>query len=116
MTAHHRAKGRQGEREVAELLTTAGFPTVRNERNSGGGEDLTHSISGLWLEVKRQERLNIRAAVKQAAAACGEKLPVVIHRGNRDEWLVTVRLKDLLARVEISERGCILRESDTEGV
>lgn len=90
LTTYSKTKGREAEREVAEIFCEAGFPCLRNERNSGGGEDLSHEIPGVWIEVKRQERLSVPAALRQAQKAAKGKKPMVIHRSNRQEWLATV--------------------------
>ena len=93
-----RAKGAEAEREVARILTAAGFPATRNARNGISAEDVSHQIPGVWLEVKRRERLNVSEAMKQARAyaAFAVKVPVVVHRRSRESWLATLPLADLL--------------------
>lgn len=98
-----KAKGRNGEREVAELLTAAGFDAIRNERNSGGGEDVTHEIPGIFIEVCRAERMNLASKFQQAVTASkrvGEgRTPWLIHRSNRRPWVVTMLLEDALSLI-----------------
>ena len=36
------------------------------------------------------QRLNVNDAISQAKADCGDKHPVVAHRRNGGEWLVTM--------------------------
>lgn len=96
MSATQRRKGADAEREVAQLLTAAGFPCVRTGRNGVTADDLQHSLAGVHLEVKRRERLNVSEAMEQAIRDAGVRSPVVIHRRSREPWLATVLLSDLL--------------------
>ncbi len=95
-----KAKGSAGERELAALLTEAGFPAHRNEQRFMGGYDNPDiSAAGLeafHIEVKRVERLNIGEAMKQAERDAAGRVPLVVHRRNRQPWLVTMRLVDWL--------------------
>lgn len=104
MSSHSRQKGREAEREVARIFTEAGFPCIRSEANGAGGEDIQHHIPGLWFEVKRQERLNLREAYKQARKASGKRHPVVVHRSNREEWLVSFSLSHFLTILKVALR------------
>jgi hypothetical protein len=100
-----RAKGGRGEREAAAALgDVLGRPFRRAVGQSRSGADAPDvepdgwSVGGPsgapWVEVKRG-RSTITAAVRQAVAACGSRLPVVLTRQDHGEWLVTVRLADL---------------------
>lgn len=104
-------KGSAGERELAEILRGAGIRAVRNDQIFTGGRenpDIAAEIAGqkLHVEVKRQEKLNVHEAVAQAVrdAAAGT-LPIVAHRRNREQWLVTIPLEPLM--VLMTERGII---------
>ena len=97
-------KGKRGELELAALLREWGFDARRGQQFSGasGDADVVSSIPWLHIEVKRQEALNLRAALEQAAKdAAGAqgcpRTPVVLHRSNRTAWLATMALTDLLA-------------------
>lgn len=104
-------KGTTGERELAELLITAGITAHRNNQMYIGGKnnpDVYAEINGqpLHIEVKRVERLNILEAVDQAIrdSATGS-FPIVAHRKNRTQWLVTMPLLPLLELLK--SRGVI---------
>ena len=92
-------KGKAGERELAKKLREYGFDCRRGQQYSGvEGEDVV-GLSGIHIEVKRVERLNIYDAVDQAkrdsdykALPFEDKLPAVFHRKNHCEWLVTMPL------------------------
>ena len=95
-------KGSAGERELLHLLEAHGIPAHRNNQAFIGGldrPDIAAEVGGipLHVEVKRQERLRLSEAVTQAVHdANNHALPIVAHRSNRQPWLLTVRLADLL--------------------
>jgi len=93
-----RDKGKRGERELAaELQRLFGVTARRGVQYRGGADspDVITDIPDVHFEVKRTERLSLYPAMKQAACDAGEKVPVVCHKQNRQEWLVIVRLEDL---------------------
>jgi hypothetical protein len=51
-------------------------------------------LPGFHFEVKAVERLNVNDAMAQAVGDAGGKVPVVAHKRNRGEWLVTMRAAD----------------------
>lgn len=93
-------KGSEGERELARLLTEAGYSAHRNEqRYTGGLGNPDVSADGLGqfhIECKRQENLGLPAAMRQAQRDAAGKVPVVMHRRNREPWLCTMLLTDWL--------------------
>ena len=99
-------KGSAGEREVLKILLESGIQAVRNDQRYVGGRnnpDISATFAGtdFHVEVKRTERLNLTGAMKQAVSdADGKAFPVVIHRSNRQDWLVTFRLSDFLNRIK----------------
>jgi len=92
-------KGKAGERELAaELRRLFGVEARRGVQYQGGGDspDVVTDLPGVHVEVKRTERLSLYPAMKQASTDAGaDKVPVVFHRQNREEWLAIVRLNDL---------------------
>lgn len=107
MSAAARRKGAEAEREVARLLRDAGWPAARRSadgRSQTGRGDLAGGPAGVHLEVKRQERLNVAAAVRQATADADPlDLPIVIHRPARCGWMATLPLEDVLALLALRE-------------
>lgn len=96
-------KGSGGERELLEILRGNGFPDAhRNDQRYVSGfhnPDISAELKGkpLHIEVKRVERLNLSEAMKQAVRdADGAAIPIVAHRRNREPWMITLRLDDLL--------------------
>ena len=97
-----RNKGKRGEREVAKILQTAGFParrTVQYNGRSGTAADVV-GIPGLHIEVKLVEKESIRAWYRQAQrdahASPENEMPVIVHRKSREPWLVTMSLEDFI--------------------
>lgn len=92
-------KGASGERELASLLRSHGYEIERGGSLSFGDVPDLVGLPGVHIEVKRVERLNVSAAMEQAArdaARFHDGAPTVFHRRNRETWLVTMRLSDWL--------------------
>ena len=104
-------KGSAAERELLHLLEAHGIAAHRNLQQFVGGvdnPDIAAEVCGipLHVEVKRQERLRLSAAVAQAVRdANAHALPIVAHRSNRQPWLVTARLEDVLQLWGDMKRG-----------
>ena len=100
-----KTKGRVGQTEVVNLIETyMGFndDQIRSNPASVTGEDIILSESArekfpLSIEVKRVEKLNIFTAFKQAISNAGNYMPLLVHRRNNEEWLVTFRFRDFLS-------------------
>lgn len=97
-----RAKGANGEREIADDLNFIvnsvykdlglGIPTKpvvqRNQNQSAvGGKDLIGTF-GLAIEVKRQEALSVNTWWRQCAASAleAEEKPVLLFRQSKQKW------------------------------
>lgn len=91
-----RAKGAAGEREWSNLCKAQGYNTRRGQQYSGANGDAdVVGIPGLHLEVKRVENLNVSKAMQQAITdKRKEEIPVVAHRKNREDWLITMQAED----------------------
>lgn len=87
-----RRKGAGYEREVGTAL---GLVRQLDQCREGGG-DLEHPA--LAIECKRRAvSVNVVKAMAQAEKSAAGRTPVVIHRVNRSESLVTMKLSDWLA-------------------
>lgn len=95
-------KGNAGELELLHLLEAQGILCTRNDQRYCGGlenPDIAADLGGwkLHLEVKRTEHLRLYEALQQAIRdANGKRIPVVISRGNREEWTASMRLEDFI--------------------
>ena len=108
-------KGKTGERELAsELRRLFGIEARRGRQYSGGSDspDVVTDLPGLHCEVKRTERLSLYPAMRQAVKDAGaDKVPILCHRQNREDWLVVVRLNDL---PELIDHISTLKRNDSE--
>lgn len=107
-----RQKGARGEREAASAWVEAmGGEARRGQQFAGGTDspDVVTSYPLIHLECKRVERGNPYQWIDQAVADAGNKVPVVLHKRNRREWLFITRLADvrrLLAATQIVTHSC----------
>ncbi len=95
-------KGTAGENELSEILRSSGIRAYRNDQIFKGGKgnpDVFAEIMGkpLHIEVKRVEKLNVPEAMNQAIRdAENGAFPVLAHRRNREQWLLTMPLLPLI--------------------
>lgn len=98
-------KGACAERELAGILQAHGYPVKRGgSLTFGNVPDLT-GLPGIHVECKRHEKLNLCAALRQAAEDSqhfGDGLPAVFHRRNREGWVVSMTLDDWM---QLYEKG-----------
>ncbi len=100
MPINSRAKGASYEREVGGAL---GLDRELTQCREGGG-DLEHPA--LAIECKRRARVvNIPKAMAQAEKSAKGRIPVVIHRVDRAESLVTMRLSDWVGLYDLHWRA-----------
>lgn len=95
-----RSKGKRGELEWASFLRANGITACRGQRY-GGFPIAPDVVSPLpfHFEVKRVEALNIVKAMAQATRDACDNIPVVAHRSNRSDWLITMRADDWITLV-----------------
>jgi hypothetical protein len=100
------AKGKRGERAWRDELVAHGYSARRGRQFSGSPESPDVICDGLpdfHFEVKAVERLNVNEAMAQAVGDAGQHIPVVAHKRNRGDWLVTMRAGDwfkMVAKVQ----------------
>ena len=94
-----RDKGKRGERELAGVLRDYGYDCRRGQQFCGANGDAdVVGLPEIHIECKRVERLDLYGAVGQAVRdAKEEELPVVMHRKNNCEWLVTMPLEEWIS-------------------
>lgn len=99
-------KGARGEREWAKVCREHGYTEARRGQQYNGieGEDVV-GLPGIHQEVKRVERLNIEEAMSQSKTDAQGNIPIVAHRKNNCEWLVTVRAEDFFTIYKEWEAG-----------
>lgn len=92
-------KGKRGELEARDKVREHGYEARRGQQFSGGDDspDVVHSIPGVHLEVKRVEAGNLYNWLDQAINDAGAgKVPVVMHKRNRKEWVAIMRFDDMM--------------------
>lgn len=100
MAINSRAKGKKGELEAAaEWNRHVPNAYARRSQQYSGTDSSSDLVSPgtphLWLEVKRVQALNLTAVMEKSREQCGELCPVVLHRKNDSEWLVTFPLDQI---------------------
>lgn len=93
-----RDKGARGERELAKRLREYGYEARRGQQFSGAnGDPDVLGLPKIHIECKRVERLNLYDAISQSQRdALHGEIPVVMHRKNNCDWLVTMSLDDFI--------------------
>jgi Holliday junction resolvase len=92
MTINSRQKGAAGERELAALLRFHGYEARRGQQFNGGSESpdvVCQPLKDFHFECKRVEAGNLYKWMRQASrdASAGGKVPVVMHRRSREDWV-----------------------------
>lgn len=102
MSKMSRDKGARFEREVANLFKIGGFPEAYRSAQycgyTGHAADI-EGVEGIHIECKHAEKMRLYDWMEQAirdADAHGEGYPVVIHKQNYKDVLVTMRWNDWL--------------------
>jgi hypothetical protein len=90
-------KGKRGERAWRDELIAHGYDARRGQQFAGSPDSpdvICPDLPDIHFEVKAVERLNIHEAMAQAIDDADGKTPVVAHKRNRGDWLVTMRADD----------------------
>ena len=102
-------KGKEGERELANLLRDRyGYKSRRGQQfcGSNGDADVV-GLPGIHIECKRVEKLNIYEAVEQSINDAREgEMPTVMHRKNHQDGLVTLPLEYFMEMYRKSGTQC----------
>lgn len=99
-------KGAAGERELAKVLTEAGYESRRGYQRDGKDIADVIGLPNIHIECKRVERLSIYNAMDQARRdAKPLELPAVFHRVNNKPWLVTMPIEEWLLLYGLSGLG-----------
>ena len=111
MSCNSRRKGSAGEREAAHALNAVlPHAKARRAQQYAGHEtaaDLVcEGLDGVMIEVKRRQSMNIHKVMAESLAHCTDAmLPVILHRKDNEEWLLTIRLEDLPKALEKFSEG-----------
>lgn len=100
MPINSKAKGARFERSVAAMFKEYGynaFRTAQYEGKTGQCADV-EGVPYLHIEAKHQEKMHLYDWMEQAVRDSKKKgnVPVVIHKANNKEVLVTMRWCDFI--------------------
>ena len=100
MAVNSKQKGARFERTLASRFRDYGYEARRTAQYCGNTGDAADVIGlpGIHIEAKHQERMQLydwMAQAKRDAAGSG-KLPVVFHKKNNCEILVTMEFDDFM--------------------
>ena len=98
MAINSREKGARFERDLAAKLRGYGYECRRGQQYCGANGDAdVVGLPGLHIEAKAVERLNLYDAMTQSKSEAREgEIPVVIHKRNYHNILVTMELSDFM--------------------
>lgn len=116
MAVNSKQKGARFERQLASLFRDQGYDNARRTAqycgNTGDASDVV-GLPGIHVEAKHQERMCLYEWMDQAKrdAQAGGKghLPVVFHKKNNADILVTMTLDDWFNLYREWEAGHDLR-------
>lgn len=120
MAINSRAKGARTERELSKKLEEVmGWKARRTQQYCGAAGDsdvVIEELPQVFLESKAVEKLNVQAAMDRAAedAAAEGKIPVLAHKRNRKEWLMTIRLSDMPRLLQMVEIYMSMKQVESE--
>lgn len=108
-----KAKGKRGELELCHVLKELfGWDAERSVQyngNAGDSDLIVKQMPMMFLECKRVQALNLPKAMELAVQQAGEKLPAVFHRRDREPWLLTIRLSDLMELCLMVSQSSVMR-------
>lgn len=102
-----REKGKRYERHVASLFKAEGYDARRGQQFCGleGDADVV-GVPLIHIECKHNERLNLYDAIAQSKRDAREgEVPVVIHKKNHCNDLVTMEFSDWIKLYREWEAG-----------
>ena len=104
-----RRKGHDFEREIArQLREVFGDGVHRGFQSRSGGEAPDVEVPYFWIECKRGQRTNIKAALEQAMSAMGPgKIALAVCKDDKQPATATLLLDDLLDLLE-SDRVAVV--------
>ena len=119
MAINSKQKGARFERQLASRFRDYGYEDARRTAqycgNTGDASDVI-GLPGLHIEAKHQERMELYKWMAQAKHDAKEngrgKMPVVFHKKNNAEILVTMEIDDFMNLYREWEAGFNLKERE----
>ena len=98
MSINSKRKGARAELQFAKLCTEQGYKARRTAQYCGSTGDAADVIGlpYIHIECKAVEKLNLKDAYAQAKrdSAKSGKIPIVAHKRNYGEWMITMSAED----------------------
>ena len=117
MACNAKRRGSEGERQAAHALNAV-LPHAKARRaqqfagHHTAADLVCEGLPGIMVEVKRKQALNLHKTMDKSLEDCTEdQTPVILHRKDNCEWLLTVRLEDVPAMM-----WKFLREGSPKGI
>lgn len=106
MTINSRQKGKRAELKIAHELQKYGYEARRSQQYAGINNDAdVVGVPFLHIEVKNVQREAVRTWMKQSIRDAKEdEIPVVMHKKDREPWLVTIGLDDFMKMYRCFEK------------
>lgn len=100
-----REKGKRGEREASNFFKSYGYDTRRGVQYHGGpGSPDVIGLPDVHLEIKRVQSLRLYEALSQSIDDSNEiEFPVVMHRKDRQDWVIIQPIEDWMLLYEGAE-------------
>lgn len=109
-----RTKGAGFERTVAKLFSQYGYKEAsRSAQHCGktGQAADVKNVPGIHIEAKAQEKMHLyewmQQAIRDSEASDDHQLPVVIHKQNYKDVLVSMRFSDWILLYQAWEQSNI---------
>lgn len=104
-----RQKGKRGERMWRDELRAQGFTARRGQQYAGGTDSpdvICDELAFIHFECKFTQAINLEKVMREQATkdAGDKKMPVIAHKKNNSNWLVTLRSEDFFELI----RNCDL--------
>ena len=115
MALNSKAKGARFERHLASRLREYGYDARRGQQYCGANGDAdVVGLPHLHIEAKHVERLNLYDAMAQSIrdARSGE-IPVVMHKKNKTDILVSLMFDDFMQMYREWEASMFLKGDES---
>lgn len=91
-------KGKRGELEFVNFLKSHGVDARRGQQYKGTSDspDVVSNLNFIHWEVKRTETLQLYKYLDKAISECGDKMPVIAYRRNKEDWVCILCADDLI--------------------
>lgn len=105
MAINSKAKGKRGELNAVKFLREHGYTEARRSQQFSGanGDPDVVGLNGVHIEVKYREKGHGELydwLAQSKHDSQGKLMPIVMHRRNNCEWLVTLTAEDFMRLYE----------------